>query len=279
MKYIWLQSAMTGLALGLSEPLPLSSDAARGLMRQIFGGEAESALLALLCHAAVLAVMLASGNLELGRLRRTQKLLKIPPKRRTGRPDLNCAGTLKLLRSAGILAILGRLLSIRFSSGIDRLYLLSAGLILTGLMLWLPGHFRTANKDGRHLTPADGTIIGLGALFAAVPGVSLVALCASLAILRGADQRYALRFSWLLLCLELVAALVMDMLNLAAAGFDFALAQILSALLGAACAALGANLAVLLARALLHRGIARIGGFCYINWGMALLCLMLFLLV
>ena len=256
-----------------------SSDAARGLMRHCFGGGNEGPLYALLTHAAVLAVVVTMGDLELNRLRRTQKILKTPPKRRTGHPDLNSAGTLKLLRIAGLLAILGRLISGSFASGTDRLYLLAPMLLVTGVMLWLPSHHRTANKDGRHLTPADGLIIGLGALFAAVPGISLVAVCASLAILRGADLRYAIRFSWLLLTLELMAAIGLDCLALIGAGFAFGLSQILSALLGAACAALGAFLAVQLTRTLIRRGGVGIGGFCYINWGTALLCLMLFLLV
>lgn len=279
MNFNWLQSAAMGLSLGLSELLPLSSDAARGLMRHCFGGGNEGPLYALLTHAAVLAVVVAMGDLELNRLRRTQKILKTPPKRRTGHPDLNSAGTLKLLRIAGLLAILGRLISGSFASGTDRLYLLAPMLLVTGVILWLPSHHRTANKDGRHLTPADGLIIGLGALFAAVPGISLVAVCASLAILRGADLRYAIRFSWLLLTLELLAAIGLDCLALVGAGFSFGLSQIIGALVGAACAALGAFLAVQLTRTLIRRGGVGIGGFCYINWGTALLCLMLFLLV
>lgn len=275
----WLQSALTGLTLGLSKPLPLSTDAARGLMRHIFGGQSEGVLFSLLTHVAVLAVVIAAGRLDLGRLRRTQKLLKSPPKRRTAHPDLNSAGTLKLLRPAALLALLGRLMADRFSSGTDRLYLLAGMLFVTGLMIWLPSHFRTANKDGRHMSPADGAIIGLGALFAAMPGISLVGVCVSLALLRGADLRYALRFSWLLLCVELSAAVVIDLIKVAAVGLGFGLAQLLSALIGAVCAAIGTYLAVRLAHSLVRRGGLGIGGFCYINWGTALLCLMLFLLV
>ena len=63
------------------------------------------------------------------------------------------------------------------------------------------------------------------------------------------------------------------------AGFSFGLSQIIGALVGAACSALGAFLAVQLTRTLIRRGGVGIGGFCYINWGTALLCLMLFLLV
>ena len=44
MNFNWLQSAAMGLSLGLSELLPLSSDAARGLMRHCFGGGNEGPL-------------------------------------------------------------------------------------------------------------------------------------------------------------------------------------------------------------------------------------------
>lgn len=279
MNLTWLQSAMLGFVSGLSEPLPLSADAHRGILRQFFGISSEGALFTLACHAAALIVVLMTGQLELNRLRRTGKLLKTPPRRRTAHPELNSAGTLKLLRSAGLIATVGRLLSVYLGGIADKLYLLIPMLIVSGVILWLPTQKPTANKDGRHLAPVDGMLMGLGAALGAIPGISPVGAAASFGSLRGVERRYAVRFSWLLLVIGLACAVVLDVLALAGTGFELALADILSAAIGAACAAVGAGLSVQLMRSLLRRGNHVISGFCYYNWGLALLCLALFLMV
>lgn len=279
MNLSWLQSAMMGLVSGLSEPLPMSAEAHRGLLRTFMGVESESPLLTLMCHIAVLVVVLTTGRLELGRLRRTYKLLKLPPRRRTGQPNLNSAGTLKLLRSAAVLTIIGRMLSVHLDGISDKLYLLAPALVVSGLILWLPTQFRTANKDGRHLAPRDGMLIGLGAALSAVPGISLVGASVSIASIRGVERRYAVRFSWLLLVISLTAAIVLDLLSIAGAGFEFELTALLNAALGGICAAFGAWISTRLMQALLRSDHGRLSGFCYYNWGMALLCLVLFLMV
>lgn len=273
----WIQSAVMGFVSGLCEPLPLSAEAHRGLLRNFFGIESEGALFLLLSHIAVLAVVLMTGKTELGRLRRANKLLATPKRRRTQQPDLNSVNTIKLLRTAGLLAVIGRMLSVHLDFVADKLYLLTFPLIAGGVILWLPTQMRSANKDGRHLVPADGMLMGLGAALSAVPGISLVGAATSLGAARGAERRYAVRFAWLLLIVSLAAAVVMDLLAVAGAGLEFELAELLSAAAGAAASALGAYLAVRVMQGLL-RG-SGISGFCYYNWGMALLCFALFLLV
>lgn len=279
MNLSWLQSAMMGFVSGLSEPLPMSSEAHRGLLRQLMGVESEGPLFLLMCHIAVLVVVLMTGRLELGRLRRTSKLLRTPPRRRTSHPDLNSAGTLKLLRPAALIAVIGRMLSVHLDGIADKLYLLFPTLIVSGLILWLPTQLRTANKDGRHLAPTDGMLMGAGAALSALPGISLVGTAASVGSVRGVERRYAVRFSWILLVISLAAAILIDLLAIAGTGFSFELSELLRAVLGGACAAGGAYLAVQLMLSLVRRGSRSLSGFSYYNWGLALLCLVLFLLV
>ena len=62
MNLSWLQSAMMGFVSGLSEPLPMSSEAHRGLLRQLMGVESEGPLFLLMCHIAVLVVVLMTGR-------------------------------------------------------------------------------------------------------------------------------------------------------------------------------------------------------------------------
>lgn len=275
----WLHSLMMGFVSGLCEPMPVSAEAHRGLLGHLFGLPEPAPLFLLACHASVLIVVLSVGHLELHRLWRTAKLVKTPDRRRTAHPSLNQAGTIRLLRISALLAVVGRLLSYRLQYISDRLWLLSLPLLLTGLILWLPTNMRTANKDGRHLTPMDGLLLGLAALAACVPGISLVAALLSVASMRGTQKHYALRFAWLLLAVSMLTAVAMDLLMVVRGGLSFGPSQLLSAGIGGAAAALGSWAAVHLIRSRFRPGAGGISGFCFYNWGMALLCLALFLLV
>ena len=219
------------------------------------------------------------GRLELKRLRRARRLLKTPPRRRKANPELNSVGTLRLLRTALPIALVGQLLAVYLTVIGEKLYLLTVTLIIGGLILHIPTHMRSANKDGRHLQKRDGVLMGLGFGLGAIPGVSGVGAAVSMGLICGADRRYAVRFAWILLCAGLCASIGIDVLGIIGAGMEFDLAVILTALICAVCAALGTALAVRLMLALIRRGGAGISGFSYYNWGLALLCMALFLLV
>lgn len=270
-----LQSLLMGFTAGLSWPLPVSGDASLGLLRYFFGVESEGALFGLVCHVAILVVVLLCGKTELSRLRCTYKLLKIPPRRRHQQPDLNSVNTIKLLRPAGLIAAVGGLIRLDFVA--DRLYLLGAALVLGGISLWLPRMLRSGNKDARNMVPADGILMGIGAALAAVPGFSPVGGCMSAAAARGVDRRYALRFAYLLLVISLCAGIVADVAAVAGMSFDFELMELIFAAAGAACAALGSYIAIQIMHSLVRAG--SIHGFCYFSWGQALLCFILFLFV
>ena len=275
----WLQSVIMGLVSGLCEPMPISAEAHRSLLERFFGLTSVEPLFLLVCHAATLIVILSAGRLELHRLWRTVRILRTPQRRRTGHPSLNQAGTLRLLYGAALLTIIGRLLSYRLLFISQRLWILTLPLIVSGLLLWLPTHIRTGNRDGRHMTLLDGVLFGLAALAAAVPGISLVGAVLSMASMLGTQRQYAVRFSWILLSLNLLTAVVMDLLMVIRTDISLELQQLLSIGLGGAAAALGSWLAIHFIRSRTRPGATGIHGFCFYNWGMALLCLVLFLLV
>lgn len=279
MNLSWLQSAMLGFVSGLSEPLPLSAEAHRAVLGRIFGADGFSPLVLFACHLAALIVVLLTGRLELKRLRRTAKLLKTPPRRRTVHPELNSAGTLKLLRTALPIALAGRLLGVYLTVIGEKLYLLTLTLILGGIILHIPTHMRSANKDGRHLGKLEAALMGLGFGLSAIPGVSGVGAAVSIGLVLCVDRRYAVRFAWILLCAGLIASLGIDALRILGGGVQFDLSLMLSVLVAGVCAAVGTALGVRLMFALIRRGGVGISGFSYYNWGLALLCMALFLLV
>ena len=274
----WLQSVMMGFVSGLCEPMPICAEAHRGILSHFFGLTALDPLCLLACHTAALIVVLSAGRLELYRLWRTAKILR-QPHRRSGHPSLNQAGTLRLLRGAAVFAIIGRLLSYQLESVTARIWLLAVPLFVSGLLLWLPTHFRTANKDGRHLSRLDGLLLGLASLMAAVPGISLVCAVLSMASVRGVQRQFAVRFAWLLLSVSLMTGVAMDLLLIVRSGLSLTPALLLSAGLCGGAAALGSWLAILFVRSRTRPGAGGVSEFCFYNWGLALLCLALFLLV
>jgi len=157
--------------------------------------------------------------------------------------------------------------------------MLSVTLTLSGILLWLPGLFRTANRDGRHMSAADALLLGLGAMSAAIPGFSAVGTVLALGSLLGLHRLYALRIAWLLLLAAQATDIGMGLLSLIGAGFRFTLPAILSALAAGIAAAAGAYIAVHTMRTLIRPSRGGFSGFSFYNWGMALLCLLLFLLV
>lgn len=275
----WLQRVIMGFVSGLCEPMPVSAEAHRSLLSHFAGLPSIEPLFLLVCHAASLFVILAAGGLELRRLWRTSKLLHTSPHRRTGHLNLNQAGTLRLLRWAALLTVIGRLLSLYLNTVTDRLWLLALPLFFTGVLLWLPSHFRTANKDGRHLTALDGLFMGLAALTAAIPGISLVAAVLAVASMRGVHRPYAVRLTWILLSFSLTTAVVMDLLLVIRTGASVTASGLLQAALTGAASALGTWLAIHFIRSRTRSRAEGIGGFCFYNWGMALLCMALFLLI
>ncbi len=271
------QSLMMGLFSGLTEPMAMSPEAHRGLLQYMFGVDSVSPVLTLAAHVAVLVVLLMSAPLELGRLNRSWKQLRLPPRRRTHQPELNSVNTIKLLKTSVPVVVAGTLLGTYLSALAGRLSVLVVALSLGGVLLWLPGHYRTGNKDARNLVPVDGWILGGAAALGAVPGLSAVGMCMSAASVRGVDRRYALRYAWILLMVRLLVVIVYDALQVAGTGLDLGWMEILKCLAGAAAAAGGAWLAVRMM--LSHIKEKSITGFCYYSWGMALLCLVLYLMV
>lgn len=273
----WIHSAVVGFLSGFCEPMPLSADAHRGLLNRLFGMDCSSPLFLLLCHVAVLVVMLMSGGLELNRLRRAHQLSRTPARRRSAQPDLLSLNTIKFLRSAGLIVAASRLLSFFLQPIALKLYILPAALVVAGILLWLPAIHRSGNKDARNMEKHDDLVMAIGAALSAIPGISLVGTCVSAGKMMGVSRRYALRFAWLLTVVSLCAGIGVDLLMFAGSGFEFAMSELIMALVGAFGAAVGAYLGIHLMHGLI-RG-AGIGAFCYYHWGLALLSMILFLIV
>lgn len=241
MNLTFLQSMVMGLVSGLAELLPVSAEAHRAILWCLMGEASESALLRLAVHLGTMLALCWCCRGEIRDLRRARAILRVPPRKRKTQPDLADVYTLRLLSTAAVLLIAGRIFTNRFGFMMSSLHLLALTLLLNGVILLIPRLCRSGNKDSRNMPRLDGLLMGLGAGLSVVPGFSLVGVSAAAGMARGVDRKYALRFAYQLLLRGLAVSLLFDLLAIIAGGMGvMTISVVLRLMLAAVCAFAGA---------------------------------------
>lgn len=278
MELSWLQSLVMGLFSGLTDILPVSSQAHQTLLLTFFGGSQLPAVLRLAIHAAVFLTLLVSCSGQIARIRRQARIARQPKRRRTRSIDMASFLDGKILGTsvwviAGALLLYG--LTRRLQGSLFTLAVLS---LVNAVMLYLPGLFPTANKDSRLVTPGESLLMGLGTGAAVLPGISSVGCSYSIGILHGVDRGYMIHLSLMMHLLYTLGLLVHDGLDLLAGGaVALSSAALLSCGLAAAAASVGTVLGVRILKAVAGRN--GLTGFSFYSFGIALLALILYLVV
>lgn len=278
MNMSWLQSLIMGFVSGFAEMLPISADAHRLILRTIFGIPTEDAFFRLFCHLGSLLMLLWLLQSDIRHLRRTNRIMKIPPKRRRQNLDLASSFTLRLLKVSFLVMLVGRLLVSKLTFIQNRPGYISIALLINGVILLVPALIRNGNMDSRNMPKIIGVVMGIGGGLAGIPGISHMATVTSFAISSGVDRRYALHFASILLIPNLAIDVLFDLTTIMVGSGAAMNAKALSiALLGGCFAALSTYLGVRLMRRISQR--RGFDCFAYYCWGAALLCYILFLIV
>lgn len=278
MNMSWLQSLIMGFVSGLAEMLPISADAHRLILRTIFGIPSEDALFRLFCHAAGLVVLLWVFHSDIRHLRRTNHLMKIPPKRRRQKLDLASSLTIRLLKGSAVVMLIVRLALMKVSFLHNRPGYVTIALVINGIILLVPSLIRNGDMDSRNMPKITGAIMGIGGGLAGIPGISHMGTVTSFAISSGVDRRYALQFASMLLIPNLAIDLLFDLSTVILGGSAAVTTKALSiALLGGCLAAFATYLGIRLMRWIANR--RGFDCFAYYCWGAALVCYILFLIV
>lgn len=277
MELNWIQSILYALISGITEFLPVSSNAHQAIILHLLGISGNPALLDLLIHIAVLAALLANCRNMIAGIQRTQKLLRIPKKRRKRQPDPQILSDIRLIKTAAVPMLLMVLL-IRVAAPIaQRLQILAACLVLNGIFLYITGHIPIGNKTAGSMNRFESLLIGLAGGAGFVPGISRMGAGTSVAIMRGADPQRALNWSLILSVPVLIALCIADIVLIFTAGIgSFGFLLLLKYLVSAAFAYAGAYVAI----ALLRFMAVKVGfsWFSYYSWGLALLSFVLFMI-
>lgn len=274
----WLQNLLLGFLSGLTEILPVSSQAHQRIALQIIGADHINPLVGLFIRLGILAAVLLSTSVLRRHIRKEQAIARQSRRRRRRDQDRKTMLDVRLLKTAAVPMLLVLLLSSVASQAVNSLLILAIVLILNGAVLYFPSKLRSANKDSRSLAPLDSWMIGIGAALSVFPGFSRIGGTVSMAVARGADRRYALNLALLLSIPALILLSGLDAVSVVMAGGAGISLPLLIQCIGAAATSFAGAYAGL-AGVRFVTGEAGLHGFAYYSWGAALFSFILYLTV
>jgi len=214
----WFQSLIFGLISGLSDVMPVSSQAHKAILLKLFGQNGEDPILRLVIHTAILAALYYCCSSHIQRIIRQLRLSRIPKKRRKRPLDTRTIMEFKLLRMM-VVPVLLSLMAYRYTAQWNyRMNLVAVFLLLNGVILFLPSLVATGNKDARSMSAFEGLLIGLGASVSVLPGVSAMGAANAVSSVCGAERVFALSMSYLMQIALTVGLVALDVAAVFAAG-------------------------------------------------------------
>ena len=271
----WFESFIYGVISGISEFLPISSEAHRAIYLRLIG-DADHALLRLMTHMGALLALLISCWPMISKLNRERSIAAVNKKRRKRAPDTKSLTDIRFTRIASLALVIVFILYSAVYDLHERLWILAGFLIVNGILLYIPQFLPAGNKDSRSLSSLDSILIGLSGGFGVVPGLSRVGLSTSTGLLRGADKRYALDAALLLSIPALIVLLIIDFFGIfSAAGVTFL--GVLSCFTAGITSFFSAFFGIYIMRFLAVR--VGFSGFAYYSWGLSLFSFILYLMI
>ena len=273
-----LESIVFGLFSGLSDVLPVSSQAHKAMILKIFGVRTEDPFIRLFIHIAILAALYYSCNSHIMRMIRQLRLSRIPKRKRKRPLDIQTLMEFRLLRTMIIPVVLSLFLHNSTAAWEMKLQLTALFLLLNGVILFLPNLLPTGNKDARSMSGLEGLLMGLGASVSVLPGVSSVGGALSVASVCGADRSFALGITYLMQMVLTVGLILFDLAAVFAAGLGgLSITLLVGYLLAAFAAFAGTYLGIRIMRLMaVNIGFSV---FAYYSFGAALLSFVLYLMV
>jgi undecaprenyl-diphosphatase len=270
----WLQSILFGLVAGITEFLPISSNAHQNVLRYMFGQAQDDPVRGLFIHAAMLLSLYTVMRNLFDQVRREQRLKR---DRRRNQATFRTITDLKLVKNAAFPMIVGMLV-LFFAANQDlAMPWICLLLVMNGLILFITERAIRGNKDAQKMSALDSWLVGICGAFSIFPGISRIGIGMSLFVLRGADRNKALNWTLLLSVPALVAVLGIDMLSIfSGSGVPF-FPNLVGYLLSGIFAYLGGCIGLYIIRLVTER--SGYLAFAYYSWGAALFSFIIFLMV
>lgn len=270
-----LQSLFYGLISGLTEFLPISSQAHQTLLNTLFGADSEH-LRNLLIHGGMLLAVVTCCGTYIQRLRRDGRSGSRRSRKKNHHSDRRTAYDLHLIKSATLPMVIGMLLSAFTGWMQNNLALVALFFVINGILIYIPEHLPQSNKDASQMSALDSFLISLGGLGSIFPGISRVGVGYFCAIARGGDKEKSLNWILILSIPALFVMIIFDLIGIITSGFGIVtFSSVFGCILSAIAAFGAACCGIFLMRFMTARsGVSAFGYYC---WGAALLSLILYL--
>lgn len=276
MKLNWFQSLLFGLFSGLTDILPVSSQAHRLILLKLFGESSEPALLRLMVHVGTLAALCFACKPHFIRMMRAYRLSKIPKRRRKRPLDIHSLMDLSLIKTTLIPVILALLFYNKAASLGSNLMWIAGFLLLNGVILYIPRHLPGGNRDSRSMSRVEGLLLGLGGGISVLPGISCTGAVTSIGSACGVDRKFAFHIALVMYIPLTIGMIVYDTVALAGGAGELSFGILLGYVLAGGAAFGGTLLGVRLMQAVV--GNIGFGAFAYYSWGLALLAFIFYLM-
>lgn len=271
-----LEYCLFGFISGFAEFLPISSNAHGILISRLFGITDVGCGARLAVHVGMLLSLLLLCNPEISKISRERRIAAVAPKRRKRRPDPVCLLDWKILKTASAMLVLGFIAYPWVWDQGLRLWILGAGLVFNGILLYIPQFLPGANKDAQTLTGLDAACIGFGGALGVLPGVSRMGSVLSVSQMRGCDRNYSVHLALILSVPALILLCILDVIGMFLAGLSgISFLSVFGAIFAGVASSLGAYLGISCIRFLSVR--AGYTSFAFYCWGVALFAWILYL--
>lgn len=273
----FIESLIYGIVSGLTEIFPVSSQANQMVMRHLFGVSQKEPIRDLLVHIAILAAVFFACRGMFIKIRREQILAHRMRRNPSQVRALKGVYDMRLVRTAAPVMLIGMFANLLFADFYDKRPLFSLVLLLNGALTLIPTYLHQGNRDARTMTSFDGMLIGLAAALSAIPGISRNGAIMFMTLIREADKHNGVTWALLLTVPAVGILILLDFIAMFTVGIGAVTFLVfLGYLVSMLAAFAGAYLGVYTIRTLISR--SDYSAFAYYDFGLALLCFVLYLI-
>ena len=272
-----LESLIYGFVSGLAEIFPVSAQANQLIMRYLMGVPDKEPIRDLLVHIAILLSVLVACRGMFTKIRREQVLAYRMRRNPSQVHALKGVFDMRLVRTAVPVMAIGLFFGFFLPNVFDRRPLFSLLLLLNGVITLFPIYLHQGNRDARFLSGTDGLLIGFAAALSAIPGISRNGAIMAMTVIREADKRNAVNWSYMLAVPAMAVLIFTDLISVFTVGIGtITFLTVVGYFISAAAAFAGTYLAVYLIRMIVQRSDYTM--FAYYDFGVALFSFIMYLI-
>ena len=271
-----IMSVFLGFIQGVAEFLPISSSGHLSVFQNLLGlqyAEAEHLFFDVLLHFGTLCAVVFYYREDLRRMC-TETVSFISGRGKTSAEGGRMTPGVRTVAFV-IVGTLPLILVVPFYDYIENLYynttFIGFALLITGGLLFCSDKLTRGKKSEKTFTVVDALIIGFAQMIAVIPGLSRSGTTVTVALTRGLERDFAVRFSFLLSIPAVLGSFLLSVVKAFKSGINWSAVPVY--LIGMVVAAVVGYFAIKLMRYLVNK--SGLGKFSYYCWAAGIITLIL----